>query len=178
MKKYILPLALITAITFGCNPVTNFITQYLNAGNLTEQDFTIKTDKDTTIKTTEGIIISIPANSIRADGNSVTLQVKEALTMAEILKAGLTTQSGKDILSSDGMFYIGTKEQSTITGALHIKLPTANANKNMQLYKGVETDGKIDWQSPTPIAQTITPLADSGEVLFKTNCTSVMSHID
>jgi mono/diheme cytochrome c family protein len=172
MRKFLLPLVLFTAVIFGCNPATNFINKYLNSSNLTEQTFIIRTDKDTTVKTTEGIIISIPANSIKADGNTVTLQIKEALTTADILKAGLTTQAGKDILSSDGMFYIGTKEQSTITGAIHIKLPTANANKNMQLYNGVEKDGKIDWQSPTPIAKTITRLADSGEVLFKANCTS------
>jgi hypothetical protein len=171
MKKYILPLvSAIAIIITACNSNQAVISQYLNTSNLAMQEFTITTSRDTTVKTNDGIILSIPANTIKAGGSAVTLQVKEALSMAQIIKAGLTTLSGKDVLSSDGMFYIATKEQSTITGAIHIKLPTPDANKKMQLYKGVEKDGKIDWQQPTPVTKTITPLADSGQLLFTTNC--------
>ncbi len=172
MKKYILPLLMLMAFFAACNSHPTDSSNYMNTGNLATQSFTINTDKDTSLQTKDGIIITVPANSIQATTHTVTLHVKEALSLAEILKAGLTTKAGKDILSSDGMFYLGILEQATITKAIHIKLPTENADKRMQLYKGVETRGKIDWQSPTPIANTITPLADSGEILFKANCAS------
>lgn len=172
MKKYILPLLMMMACFAACNNHPAGSSNYLNTSNLVAQSFTIATDKDTSLQTKDGIIITVPANSIQATTHTVTLQVKEALSMAEILKAGLTTKAGNDILSSDGMFYLGIQEQATITKALHIKLPTENADKRMQLYKGVETGGNIDWQSPTPIANTITPLADTGKILFKANCAS------
>jgi mono/diheme cytochrome c family protein len=172
MKKYILPLLFMTAAVSACNRNTDFVSEYFNTANLITQVFTVQTDKDTTLKTTDGIIISIPSNSIKVDGNTVTLQVKEALSLREMLRANLTTQAGKDMLSSDGMFSIGTKEQSTITGVIHIKVPAIDASKKMRLYKGLEKDGKIDWQSPTSNIKTVTPLSDSGEVFYKANCIS------
>ncbi len=170
MKKYTLPLILMVALLAACNHSTNFISKYLSPANLVDQSFIINTEKDTAVKTADGILVSIPANTIHASSSTVTLTIKEAVTLAEMLKSGLTTQAGKDILSSDGMFYIATKEESTVSGAIKISVPAFDADKKMQLYKGAEQDGKIDWQSPAPITKTVDPLSDSGEILFKAYC--------
>lgn len=153
------------------NKLENIANKYLNAGNLQEQLFTIDIHKDTNLVTQQGLKIKIDANSIEASTPTVTIQVKEALTLAAMLKAGLTTQTANGILSSDGMFYLATKEKSTIKKPLSIAVPTLAVDENMQLYKGDTASGKIVWEEPKPL--TTKPEEDSsGKVLFMTNCAS------
>lgn len=164
----------VTALFFACKSKLhqeNFVSKYLNVNNLQEQSFSINTKKDTTIKTQQGIVIKIDAGSIEAAIPNVTLQVKEALQLEDILKAGLTTQTKDGILSSDGMFHIQTKEESKIIKPLQIQLPTEVVDDNMQLYKGAEEDGKIVWQEPKKLEPKPTDEPD-GKALFVKNCAS------
>jgi hypothetical protein len=73
----------------------------LKAENLAEQQFTINTEKDTTLFTRAGIRVHIPAGSIQSNNASVTLIVKEALSLYDMLRAGLTTRSGDQLLRSN-----------------------------------------------------------------------------
>lgn len=122
--------------------------------------------------TQAGIRIHIPAQGIKAATAAVTLVVKEALTLADIIQAGLTTQAGNQILKSGGMFYVATKEPSTIEKPLEMQVPAAYADTAMQLFKGVEADGKIDWQNPEPLQAEPTAEYLVGKQLFMTNCAS------
>jgi mono/diheme cytochrome c family protein len=176
MRPFIPALLVIIMLAVACNGSNKrILSAYFKPANLPEQTFTINTAQDTTVITKQGIKIHIPAGAIDAVDKAVTLTVKEALTLDEILKAGLTTTTGNQLLASDGMFYIGTKEKASIKKPLQIFLPTPAADNNMQLYKGVENDGKIDWRQPAKLNTAETNMTDSGEVLFKTNCTSCHS---
>lgn len=172
MRKAIATLLTCTVILSSCkSKKENIASKYLNASNLQEQLFTIDIHKDTNLITQEGIKIQIEANSIEASTPTVTLQVKEALTIDAMLKAGLTTETKDGILSSDGMFYLSTKEASTIKKPLSISVPTLAVDNNMQLYKGKEDNGRIVWEDPKPLAAI--PVEDSaGRVLFNMNCAS------
>ena len=172
MRKILLLLIIVCIAIIACKSnKENFVSKYLSTNNLPQQSFVINTKKDTTIKTQQGIVVKIDAGSIEAVSSTITLQIKEALSLEDILQAGLTTQTGKGILSSEGMFNICTKEESTIKKTLQIELPTDAIDENMQLYKGVEKDGKIVWQEP----KTLQPKpidAPDGKALFTKNCAS------
>ena len=172
MMRNIATLLLFTILLFSCkNKKENIASKYLNAENLEEQLFTIDITKDTNLVTQQGLKIKIDANSIEASTPTVTIQVKEALTLAAMLKAGLTTQTENGILSSDGMFYLTTKEKSIINKPLNIAVPTVAVDENMQLYKGDTSNRKIVWEEPKPLAKK--PAEDSsGKLLFMANCAS------
>jgi mono/diheme cytochrome c family protein len=143
---------------------------YLNDDNLPAQQFRVDIKKDTILYTAQGIKITLDAGSISADNNWVTLEIKEALNIGEMLKAGLTTQSENGLLSSDGMFFISTKESSVIKKAINISLPATYADGNMKLYKGVATDQKLIWRNPRTMDKPSTTFTDLGKKLFESNC--------
>ena len=146
--------------------------KYLNTNNLTTQIYRINTKTDTSINTTGGIILKIAANSIKSNTEIVTLEIKEALSLYNILQAGLTTQSDKGMLMSDGMFYISTRESSVIKIPIQVSVPTIYANDKMQVYKGKENNNKISWQEPVSIKKIITTVTDNGKLLYIKNCAS------
>lgn len=165
MKRFIWLVLLLSA----CNTKpTNILTQ----DNLITQSFNINTKADTTITTLEGIQVTIPANAIAASTATVTLLIREALSLSDIIQAGLTTQSKDGILSSNGMFYINTKETSTILKPLQIKVPAEYADTAMRLYKGVTDKDRIQWQAPEQLNVSQTKIIQNGEALFNQSCKS------
>jgi mono/diheme cytochrome c family protein len=161
----------VLSVLFACNTTTNPST-VLTKDRLENQSFNINTERDTILTTREGIEVSIPAGSIKAATAAVTLEIKEALSLYDIIRSGLTTQAGKDILSSNGMFYINTKEPSTIIKPLSVKIPAVYADTAMKLYKGDTSKGKIDWKDPQPLAVKPSVTIDKGKLLYNQNCAS------
>jgi len=171
--RILIPAALaIMLFVSACSNNNKTSLKYLNTQKLVEQTFTINTQEDTAIITKDGIKVFIPANAIEAGNKTITLTIKEALDLEDMLRAGLTTTGDKGILTSDGMFYIGTKERSDIKKPLQISLPTLATDDSMQLYKGIEENGKINWQSPENIHKTTHAFTDTGRTIFTTNCVS------
>lgn len=144
----------------------------LTKENITEQLFTINTGKDTILLSAAGIRVHIPAGSIKSTKTSVTVVVKEALSLYDMLRAGLTTRSGDKLLRSNGMFYINTREASELTKPLRLNVPAAFADPAMQLFKGMEENGRVDWQDPVELKVDTLSAYTSGKQLFEANCTS------
>ncbi len=143
--------------------------------SLQTQEFVVQINRDTVLRTTEGATIKISAGSLSSTDNNVVLLVKEAYTMEDMIRAGLTTKSGKDLLSSGGMFYIQAKDSANvkIMKPLSIAVPTEEVNFDMQLYTGQTTSsGKIDWQNPVDLKSESNKIVSKGETLFKDNCKS------
>jgi hypothetical protein len=173
MRKTILFTSCVLMLLICCKQTTeSFLNKYISTSNLPIQNFLINIARDTTIITIKGIKIFIPANSIESKNKTVTFQVKEALSLEDMIKAGLTTESDKGILSSDGMFYIFTKENAIIKKPLKISVPTFFADSNMRLYKGKDENGKLVWETPTLIDSIITSFTDIGKILFINHCAS------
>ncbi|BAV09936.1 Cytochrome c551/c552 [Filimonas lacunae] len=165
-------LAVLCIVFASCNNSTKPpASQVITPANLTEQYFAISTDVDTTLTTKEGIRVHIPGGSIQADGKRVTVVIKEALSLYDMLNGGLTTMSGKELLRSNGMFYISTKEASKIVKPLQVEVPAVYADTSMKLYSGVEKEGRIDWEEPKSLQSSDTANCDA-RLLFNNNCAS------
>jgi len=130
--------------------------------NLNMQTFTLDAGKDNTIKGEKGTELTIPKNTFTdAQGNvvtgTITVQLKEALSISDIVTGGLTTTSNGEILSSGGMLYINVKQGDAdvvIGGAksIGVSVPTDNFIPEMQIFTGEEdADGNINWVKPKDI---------------------------
>lgn len=149
---------------------SSLLSEHFNTGKLPAQSFTINPGVDTLLITGGGVRINIAKGSFAGE-KPVTIEWKEALQFDDMLRAGLLTQSGKEILSSGGMFYLNTKENVEIQKPIAIDVPTNTVVQGMQLYKGDSSDGKIDWEEPVPI-ENIKAFGENvlGKQLFDGNC--------
>lgn len=104
----------------------------------------------------------------------VTLEIKEAYTIAQMIRAGLTTSSGEEPMSSGGMIYINPKkgQDATIKKAIDVALPTRFKDPETKLFKGEESsDGRINWVKPDtlPVTALDKSLAN-GKAIFESQC--------
>ncbi len=136
---------------------------------LPSQVFDVDGGKDTVIQTKGGITMTILANTfLDEDGHpvqgKVELEVKEALDPLSIMKAGLTTMSGDQLLESGGMFYVNGRQgskslQINPNQGIYTQVPTKSKEAKMQLFDGKRmADGRIDWVSPKPLETFLTPM--------------------
>jgi hypothetical protein len=165
--------AIILMYTESCNDMAVSET-LMTPDNLALKRYTINVDRDTTLQTEKGALLKIPAKAFKLDkGNSVTLLIREAYSLNDMVNAGLLTQSDDKPLSSGGMIYIGTAEEQNVsfTQPVKVAIPAKYLQKGMQLYRGEESNGKIMWTKPTPLLQNkqITSI-DTGKTLFESNC--------
>jgi cytochrome c2 len=134
--------------------------------NLESQVFRINPDRDTIIETQQGIVIAIPAASFEhttGEGVSGTfdLEIKEAMTAADIMKAGLSTMSNDKLLETGGMFYINARQGNNNLAVnrskpLNVNVPVNNDKNDMMLFKGERrADGSINWVEPKPMKRKL-----------------------
>jgi cytochrome c2 len=133
---------------------------------LESQLFQLNPERDTIIETQQGIVIAIPAHAFKqANGTvptkTIDLEIKEAMTAAQIMNAGLSTMSNDQLLETGGMFYINAREGDDNlvidqSKPLNVNVPV-NTNKNdMMLFKGERmADGSINWTDPTPMKRKL-----------------------
>lgn len=137
---------------------------YFKTSILPAQKFTINTLKDTVIKGGNGTQIIIPVGAFSdVNGNiitdNITIELKEALSMTDMVMGGLTTLSDWKLLESDGMVYInatlGSKQlYITKDKQIEVSVPTKNRIQDMQIFKGEvnEKNNTINWVNPKDIA--------------------------
>lgn len=136
---------------------------------LPSQLFEVDGGKDTVIQTEGGITMTILANTFLDENGhpvkgAIDLEVKEALDPLSIMKAGLTTLSGDQLLESGGMFYVNGRQGKTSlqidpNQGIYTQVPTDQKDANMQLFDGQRlADGRIDWVNPKPLETFLTPV--------------------
>ena len=138
-------------------------------------EYTINTDRDTVLLTKHGALLKIPQGAIDAgDQKQVTLEIKEAYTIADMIRGGLTTQSGDEPLSSGGMIYINPKkgQSATLKKKIDVALPTRYKEPGMKLFKGEETaDGQLNWVNPDTLPVTAyDKKMEIGKSIFNSTC--------
>lgn len=174
MKKALLFTALLCLLIAACQHTAKKNNLLLNKNNLVSQLFTITINKDTTLTTAGGALITIPQGALAGGNLTVQLEIKEAYSMQEIVLAGLTTQTNGQPLSSGGMIYINAAagQSVKITKTLSVKIPTPFIDKNMKLFKGdTDANGKINWIKPDSLPVTPQTAAfNNGKWLFINNC--------
>lgn len=175
MKKTFAVAVLFMAV-IACQQADHIVRQFLNPNRLPSQFFNVDITKDTTLVTTKGAVIKLPKGSLSASSNPVTLEVKEAYTIEDIIAGGLATTSNGQPLSSGGMIYLNAapEQHVKILQPVAIATPTPFINPNMQLYTGeTQQDGSINWTRPQPLPPNPQQKQlDHGKALFQGNCTS------
>lgn len=175
--------AFVSAIVFlifftSCStPAAKLSPTLLTADSLTLQNYVININADTLLQTAGGAWLKIDKGTFSAAGGTATIEIREAYSMAAIIKAGLLTQSNGQPLASGGMIYVNAAagQKITINKPFKIAVPAnGGLDKNMQLFKGDTSDGgTINWQNPKPLNENIQMKAiNEGEVLFKQKCAS------
>jgi mono/diheme cytochrome c family protein len=166
MLKKIAGLFSISIFLIACNSNRASFPKFLNKDSLPSQLFTINNEKDTSLNTLNGAIIKIAKGSFSTE--NVKLEVKEAYTIPQMILAGLTTQSDGKPLSSGGMIYINSVDKGvSIKKPINVSIPTNSFDNKMQLYKGEEKDGKIDWVDPESLYNI-----EEGKRIYESNCVS------
>jgi hypothetical protein len=110
------------------------------------EEFHIDTQRDTTIRCSEGSVIRIPANSFQtatglAISGIVNMQVQEFYSLADIIGNKLSTTSNGQMLETGGMLCIKALFQSEEVkikpgSALDLSMPAPKFNPEMQLFMG------------------------------------------
>jgi hypothetical protein len=176
MKKVLILLSLIAIIIItiiACN-TTKAKSILQKPGDVTPDEYTININRDTTLVTKNGALLKIPQGTLSSDQSTVTLEIKEAYSLEQMIKTGLTTQAGDEPLSSGGMIYINAKggQNVKIKQAIKVALPADYLNPEMKLYKGQTTDdGSINWTNPATLPENKQLTAiEKGKQLFETKC--------
>ncbi len=133
--------------------------------------------RDTVLQTPGGVFIHIPANALDAGGLSIAkLEIREALKISDIIRAGLFTQTDGKPLSSGGMIQIeaAAGQSVKIIKSIGVSIPTSYLDPKMQVYKGVTKGSAVtNWTDPRPlIKNTQTVQIDTGKKLFVAHCAS------
>lgn len=137
--------------------------------------YTIDIGKDTLLRTKRGAVINIPKGALQSSSTTVKLEIKEAYHISEMIRAGLTTRSNGQLLSSGGMIYINAAEGSSVKIAqpLQVSIPSNFINNDMQLFKGeVDASGNMNWANPTALNNVQLQSLNIGRTLFESKCTS------
>lgn len=128
------------------------------------QYFEINNLKDTLIVTNEGIVFFIPKNGFITGSSPIyQLEIKEALSPAQIVKGGLSTLADNDLLETGGMFKISAfqakmKIYLNDSSFIDFFVPTTNPIPGMQGYIGeLNHNGEINWTKPKKLENPLTP---------------------
>jgi len=134
------------------------------------------TGKSDVFLSESGVLLSLTDESFLLNGKSykgeAIVQWQEAQSAADIVKAGLSTKSGDQLLETQGMFSLnaftpeGKKLQLTDKG-VYVQVPVGELKKDMKLFTGVPgKNGTIDWQAPVELERLPKPKDMSKMDLF------------
>lgn len=171
MLRFLLALISITILVSCKN--SDSTTKLFKPESLQSQLFTIDTGKDTLLRTKRGAVINIPKGSLQSSSASVQLEIKEAYHISEMIRAGLTTRSNGQLLSSGGMIYINAVAGDAVKIAqpLQVSIPSNFINNDMQLFKGdVDANGNMNWTNPTALNNVNFPALHAGRTMFESKC--------
>lgn len=170
MKQFIFPLILLTLL-YSCGaPETNDSDELINTVTFSETDpfknsitasefFEIDPNKDNVLEGSNGTVIAAPMGCfLDKNGNPVTeniqIELKEALSIEEMILSNLTTTAEGKPLETDGMIYLNASangEALTIdkNNPIYIEIPTEKVKDGMQVYKGTrDENGNMEWSNP------------------------------
>ncbi|MGV3630332.1 MAG: c-type cytochrome [Bacteroidota bacterium] len=132
--------------------------------------------KDTVFVSPNGVLLSVPKNAYLLDGKAyngkMLLQYQEAVNVQDIVKSGLSTQSGNKLLETQGMFSVQAftpdKKRLDVNPqvGVYVQVPVNELKDGMMLFEGNKLqNGIIDWQNPRKL-QKMPVLADMKDLNF------------
>lgn len=133
---------------------TNLFSKTHKEKDRVEEYFRIDNTKDTIIETRDGVVFAIPAYAFKTDKENVRLEIKTAINPEDIMQQGLSTMSNGSMLQTAGMFYLNGYDGDqplSLQKNISVSVPANEINPKMQLFKGVEENGQVNWVDPKPI---------------------------
>lgn len=117
----------------------------------------------------QSVLLSVPSKAFLLEGEiydgEAIVQFQEAIQANEIVKAGLNTASGNDLLETQGMFSIhaytpeGKQLEVNPDVGVYVQVPVDEHIEGMQLYDYVDLgNGKSDWQNPRSLSRIPVPV--------------------
>lgn len=117
----------------------------------------------------QSVLLSIPPKAFLLKNEvyvgEAIVQFQEAMKANEIVKAGLNTMSGDNLLETQGMFSIhaytpeGTELSINSKVGIYVQVPVNEYKDGMNLYDYVElADGTADWQNPRGLSKIPVPV--------------------
>jgi hypothetical protein len=132
--------------------------------------------KDTVFVSPKGVLISVPKDAFLQNGkvynDPIIIQYQEAVDVQEIVKSGLSTMSGDQLLETQGMFglkaFAADKKRLDVNPkvGVYMQVPVDELKAGMMLFEGKEAkNGTIDWQNPKKL-QKLPTLAKMKDLNF------------
>ena len=117
----------------------------------------------------QSVLLSIPPKAFllkdKVYYGEAVVQFQEAMKANEIVKAGLNTMAGDDLLETQGMFsihaYTPEGEELAINPSVgvYVQVPVNEYKDGMELYDFVKLDdGTGDWQNPRALSKIPVPV--------------------
>lgn len=149
----------------SCNSCKNnsdekiVIQHTIDSTSLTEypvKTYLLNPSENMLIKCEGGTQIYYIANTLVDDNNkvvkdSVTMQIVECYNASDFIKCNITTQYGDNLLQTGGCVNINFKQKGKELKIkegynYQIAFPKKGKEKNMKLYEGIKSNGKIVWE--------------------------------
>ncbi len=134
----------------------------------TTQTFTIRGDRDTLLVGQNGTIFTILKNTfVNTQGQratTVSIDLVEVNSIADIIKTNLQTTSGDKILQTGGMFFIDAKENNKSLAvaegkSMYVEVKSNYTDPQMKIFDGKFDDkGKIDWTATGNLENILIPI--------------------
>jgi hypothetical protein len=134
----------------------------------TTQTFTIKGDRDTLLVGQNGTSLTILKNTFvdsqLQPAQTISIDLVEVNSIADMIKANLQTTSGDKLLQTGGMFFMDAKENAKSLAIaegklIHIELKSYYKDPQMQIFDGkFDANGKIDWTKTGPLEKSLIPI--------------------
>jgi len=125
------------------------------------QTYSVSAEKGELIEAENGTLIAVPSNAfVNGEGKlisgTVQLKIVEAINLEDIVLYNLGTTADGKPLQTGGMIhleYVSNGEKVNINPArpIYIQVPTTKVKKDMQVFEGEVTDGKVNWKNPKPL---------------------------
>lgn len=157
-------LVVMSSCTFNAskNSASIILQDTMSQQVLPNQKFKIDNSQDLIIESQYGAVILLPKSCFLDENGEVVnkdieLEVREAMTVEEMILAGLNTNSEGDLLQTDGLLYINAKSKGKQLhidkkNPIHIDLPTLNKIPGMSIFKGIrDKDGNMKWEKKQEI---------------------------
>lgn len=157
-------------------------TTFFSPDQLPTYTFEIDNTKDTILEQ-NGLRLHLPKNSFLDQNGKpaqlITITVKTALTLEDMIKAGLSTIDDQGrVLSSGGMFYwdaksAGQSVKPKAAAEIFAEVPTDVFQADMRVFSGKAVNGNIVWTNSQDFKnQTAIDSLKLGKVLFMQYCTA------
>lgn len=182
MKQSFFLFFIFSTILLSCS--NRQASKLLSPNNLTSYFATINSDSAYNLKTPNGALIKISANTFEVGANTkITIEIKEAYSLQSMLLAGLTTESNGRPLRSAGMLYLSASvnnKELKFLKPVQSTIPAKSYDSTMQVFNAeIKDDSTINWINPQPpdTSPAVKNLL-AGKLLFKSNCANCHKPVD